>query len=42
MYTLGHNFIPPPIHAGDLRYHGMAPLIYSLFDAGYIQAIAVP
>ncbi len=27
MYTLGHNFIPPPIHAGGLRYHGMAPLV---------------
>lgn len=27
MYTLGHNFVPPPIHAGGLRYHGMAPLV---------------
>jgi tryptophan synthase beta chain len=42
MYTLGHDFIPPPIHAGGLRYHGMAPSICALFDAGYIQAIAVP
>jgi tryptophan synthase beta chain len=42
MYTLGHNFVPPPIHAGGLRYHGMAPSICSLYNAGYIQAIAVP
>jgi tryptophan synthase beta chain len=42
MYTLGHDFVPPPIHAGGLRYHGMAPSICGLYDAGYIQAIAVP
>jgi tryptophan synthase beta chain len=42
MYTLGHDFVPPPIHAGGLRYHGMAPSICALYDAGYIQAIAVP
>ncbi len=42
MYTLGHDFIPPPIHAGGLRYHGMAPSICALYDAGYIQAKAVP
>ena len=42
MYTLGHDFVPPPIHAGGLRYHGMAPLICSLYHAGYIQAVAVP
>jgi tryptophan synthase beta chain len=42
MYTLGHDFIPPPIHAGGLRYHGMAPSICALYDAGYIQATAVP
>ena len=41
MHTLGHNFVPPPIHAGGLRYHGMAPSICALFDAGYIDAIAV-
>jgi tryptophan synthase beta chain len=41
MYTLGHDFVPPPIHAGGLRYHGMAPSICSLYDAGYIQAVAV-
>jgi tryptophan synthase beta chain len=42
MYTLGHDFVPPPIHAGGLRYHGMAPSICALYDAGYIQALAVP
>ena len=41
MYTLGHDFIPPSIHAGGLRYHGMAPSICALFDAGYIDAVAV-
>ena len=42
MYTLGHNFVPPPIHAGGLRYHGMAPSLCALYEAGYIEAIAVP
>jgi len=42
MYTLGHDFIPPPIHAGGLRYHGMAPSLCALYDAGYIEAVAVP
>ena len=42
MYTLGHSFIPAPIHAGGLRYHGMAPSVSALVDAGYIQAVAVP
>ncbi len=42
MYTLGHDFIPAPIHAGGLRYHGMAPSVCALFDAGYIEAVAVP
>lgn len=42
MHTLGHNFVPPPIHAGGLRYHGMAPSICALYDAGYIEAVAVP
>jgi len=41
MYTLGHGFIPAGIHAGGLRYHGMAPSISSLYDAGHIEAIAV-
>jgi tryptophan synthase beta chain len=42
MHTLGHDFIPAPIHAGGLRYHGMAPSLCALYDAGYIQAVAVP
>ena len=41
MHTLGHGFIPAGIHAGGLRYHGMAPSISSLYDAGHIEAIAV-
>ncbi len=41
MHTLGHDFIPPSIHAGGLRYHGMAPSVCSLYDAGYIEAVAV-
>ncbi|MEE9285136.1 MAG: TrpB-like pyridoxal phosphate-dependent enzyme [Dehalococcoidia bacterium] len=40
MYTLGHLFVPPPIHAGGLRYHGMAPLICTLFDQKIIEARA--
>jgi tryptophan synthase beta chain len=42
MYTLGHTFMPAGIHAGGLRYHGMAPSLSALFDAGYIDALAVP
>ena len=41
MHTLGHDFIPAGIHAGGLRYHGMAPSISALYDAGHIEAIAV-
>ena len=41
MHTLGHNFIPAGIHAGGLRYHGMAPTICALYDAGHIEAVAV-
>ncbi len=40
MYTLGHKYIPPPIHAGGLRYHGMAPLLSLLFKHKIIDAIA--
>jgi len=40
MYTLGHDFIPPAIHAGGLRYHGMAPLISLLHKEGVIEAQA--
>jgi tryptophan synthase beta chain len=42
MHTLGHDFVPAPIHAGGLRYHGMAPSLCALYDAGLIEAIAVP
>jgi len=42
MYTLGHDFVPAPLHAGGLRYHGMAASISALYDEGYIEAIAVP
>jgi len=41
MHTLGHSFVPPGIHAGGLRYHGMSPQISALVDAGYIEARAV-
>ena len=42
MYTLGHNFMPAPIHAGGLRYHGMSPLISGFVNSGHFTAIAVP
>jgi tryptophan synthase beta chain len=42
MHTLGHTFVPPGIHAGGLRYHGMAPLLCALYDGGYIEAVALP
>jgi tryptophan synthase beta chain len=41
MYTLGHNFVPAPIHAGGLRYHGMAPLVSALYNHKMIEAVAV-
>ncbi len=40
MHTLGHDFMPPGIHAGGLRYHAMAPLISALVDAGHMNAVA--
>ncbi|EHQ35129.1 TrpB-like pyridoxal phosphate-dependent enzyme [Methanoplanus limicola] len=40
MYTLGHAFIPPAIHSGGLRYHGMAPLVSKLHADGYINAVS--
>ena len=40
MHTLGHKFIPPPIHAGGLRYHGMAPLISHLVKTKHMEAVA--
>lgn len=42
MHSLGHGFVPPAIHAGGLRYHGMAPLISALVDQGLVEAIAYP
>lgn len=42
MHTLGHDFIPDPIHAGGLRYHGMAPLISHVYDLGFMEAMAIP
>ncbi|MBT4521733.1 MAG: TrpB-like pyridoxal phosphate-dependent enzyme [Halieaceae bacterium] len=42
MHTLGHSFIPEPIHAGGLRYHGMAPLVSHVYDQGLVEAIAIP
>ncbi len=42
MYTLGHDFVPPPIHAGGLRYHGDAPIICGLVEHGLMEAVAYP
>ena len=42
MHTLGHDFIPDPIHSGGLRYHGMSPLISHLYETGEIEAVAKP
>ncbi|MBQ7474876.1 MAG: TrpB-like pyridoxal phosphate-dependent enzyme [Clostridia bacterium] len=41
MYTLGHDFIPSPNHAGGLRYHGMSSVVTQLYDDGYIEATSV-
>ncbi|MEV6494330.1 TrpB-like pyridoxal phosphate-dependent enzyme, partial [Actinoplanes sp. NPDC051633] len=40
MHTLGHDFIPDPIHAGGLRYHGMSPLISHVYELGLMEAVA--
>jgi tryptophan synthase beta chain len=40
MYTLGHDYVPPAIHAGGLRYHGDAPLLCKLTKEGYMEAVA--
>jgi tryptophan synthase beta chain len=40
MYSIGHGFVPAPIHAGGLRYHGMAPLVSKVFADGLIEARA--
>ena len=42
MHTLGHEVIPDPIHAGGLRYHGMAPLISHVYELGLMDAVAIP
>ena len=42
MHTLGSNFVPPGIHAGGLRYHGMSPYVSALYEYGAIEAVAVP
>ena len=41
MYTLGHQFMPPPIHSGGLRYHGMAPMVSHALKLGLIEAQAI-
>lgn len=41
MHTLGHDFVPAPIHAGGLRYHGMSPQVSALLEAGLIEATSV-
>ena len=42
MYTLGHDFVPPTIHAGGLRYHGDAPIVSNLVQSGRMEAVAYP
>jgi len=42
MHTLGHDFIPDPIHAGGLRYHGMSPLISHIYELGLLSAVSKP
>ena len=42
MHTLGNDFRPAPIHAGGLRYHGMAPMVSHLYDQGFLEARAYP
>ncbi len=42
MHTLGHTFIPDPIHAGGLRYHGMSPLLSHIYELGMFEAVAKP
>jgi len=41
MHTLGHDFVPDPIHAGGLRYHGMSPLVSHLYELGLVEAEAI-
>jgi tryptophan synthase beta chain len=42
MHTLGHGFIPDPVHAGGLRYHGMSPLLSHAYELGLFEAVAKP
>ncbi len=42
MHSLGHTFVPPPLHAGGLRYHGMAPMVSHAMNEGHIEATAIP
>jgi tryptophan synthase beta chain len=42
MYTLGHDFVPPPVHAGGLRYHGAAPSLSGLVKEGIVEPQAIP
>ncbi|GAA1903087.1 TrpB-like pyridoxal phosphate-dependent enzyme [Lapillicoccus jejuensis] len=42
MHTLGHDFVPDPIHAGGLRYHGMSPLLSHVYELGLMTATAIP
>jgi tryptophan synthase beta chain len=42
MHTLGHEFVPDPIHAGGLRYHGMSPLLSHVYELGLMTATALP
>src|SRR5690606_6659306 len=42
MYSLGHDFMPPSIHAGGLRYHGDSPIVSALVKAGRMEAVALP
>lgn len=42
MYTLGHDFVPPPVHSGGLRYHGDAPSLCAFVHEGMVEATAVP
>ena len=41
MHSLGHTFVPPPIHAGGLRYHGMAPLVSKSIEEGLLTPLAL-
>jgi tryptophan synthase beta chain len=41
MHTLGHDFVPDPIHAGGLRYHGMSPLLSHIYELGLLEAVAI-